>query len=211
MGTQQNYIPEDYQDLYEVYFLNPGEGHEHSLVHGLVAKYAGKGATDADIEDLTSAVFERMLRLKSLEKFNATRGNFGLYLQQIVYSVVCNWHRKNRRTPTRESVPLDLMPDESKNENVRCWTGGPLKALCGMTAESLSPEEATIAADLERRLFEIASTEKKHGTKSRGSGIEAMIKILAYDGEAKEVAETLGVAASTVTEWRRFLKARLNA
>lgn len=202
MGNKVHYIPTDYQDLYESYF----DPSKDSFVRGLTRRYAGTGASDSDVEDLMHATFERMLRLKSLNKFDATRGNFGLYLHQIVHSVVCNWHTKNKRTPSRSSCTLEALVAATRSDKYKPH-GGPLRALTGVTEDAMNPENAVIAADLEGRLFEIAQTE---GGK-RGAGLEKMVSILLQDGGAKDVAEALGVAASTVTGWRRFLRERLGA
>lgn len=209
MGEKVHYIPEDYQDLYESYF----DPSKDSFVRGLTRRYAGKRADDSDVEDLMHAAFERMLRLKSLEKFDATRGNFGLYLQQIVKSTCYNWHTKNGRTPTTEALHLDVLPFARDRRKHGFNTGHrPLRELAGVTAEALNPEEALIAADLEERLFAIAETERAHGSSStRGEGLGTMISILISGGEAKEAAKALGVSASTITHWRQYLQTQLNA
>ena len=80
MGTRARYVPEDYEDLYLTYF----DPTRDSFVRGLTRRYAGSKASESDVEDLMHATFERMLRLKQLEKFDPERGNFGLFLQQII-------------------------------------------------------------------------------------------------------------------------------
>ena len=212
MGRKIEYTPTDYQDLYESYF----DPSKDSFVRGLTRRYAGAHACDSDVEDLMHATFERMLRLKSLEKFDATRGNFGLYLQQIIRSVVFSWHAKNGRTPTVDGVRLEALP--SMRTDSRAKVSGsnpgkrPLREVAGITAEALDPEEATIAADLEERLFAIAEEERlSGGPGQRGEGLGTMISILLGGGEAKEVAQAMSVTPSTVTHWRQYLRGQLEA
>ena len=210
MGQKIKYTPTDYQDLYESYF----DPEKDSFVRGLTRRYAGSRACDSDVEDLMHTTFERMLRLKSLEKFNVERGNFGLYLQQIIKSVVYSWHAKNGRTPTVEGLRLEVLPSARGTQQSlpkSSWFS-PLHEMEGITAEALDPESAMIAADLEERLFEIAEEERlRGGSGVRSEGLGPMLSILLAGGEAQEVARSMGVTASTVTHWRQYLRAQLNA
>lgn len=208
MGSHRaHYIPTDYQDLYETYF----DPSRDTFVRGLTRRYAGRPADDADVEDLMHLTFERMLRLKSLEKFDPARGNFGLYLQQIIRSVVYNWHKKNGRTPT-------LRTPEKNNKR---WLSDERfsilflfedSILRGLISEMPTPEEAAICAELERRLFEAAEAAGSgEDSTLRGGGLAPMLAVLINGGEAKEVAESLGVSSSTITHWRRHLRDLVSA
>jgi hypothetical protein len=123
------------------------------------------------------------------------------------------WHTKNKRTPTDAAFTLEWLPGDGANSGTpKPHNHNALKALPGVTAEALDPEEAAIAEDLKARLRAIAEAEKAAGfDHPRGKYLGTMISILLSGGEPKEVAKTLGVTPGTVSNWRQFLRERLDA
>lgn len=188
MGTKARHVPSDYQDLYETYF----DPRDDTFVRGLTRRYAGSRANDADVEDLMHETFARMLRLKQLEKFDASRGNFGLFLQQIIRSVVFNWHAKNGRTPTHLRGPV------GEDGEAAAWETE--------VDEAPSPEDLVLFADLERCIRRIAEGEADAGAELRDVSLAPMVALLSDGREAKDVAAELEVSPSTITHWRRHLR-----
>lgn len=192
MKRRATYVPVDYQDLYEHYF----SGEKETLVRGLVVRYAGGWVQDEqDVEDLVQDIFTRMLRLKQLEKFDPSRGNFGLYLQQITRSVVFSWRRKQERTPTKK-------PQGGATEEVADFL------MESLQSEASDPEELAQASSLVRYLNSVAETVAEgEGAGNRERAMPELLEVLFGGGEAKDAAAQLGVAASTVSQWRQHLRA----
>ena len=211
MGTRAHYIPEDYEDLYLTYF----DPSQDSFVRGLTRRYAGSKASESDVEDLLHATFERMLRLKQLEKFDPERGNFGLFLQQIIRSVTYNWHAKSKRTPT--SLGTGGRGERYRRGRRSDREGGKAEdeenlILLGLIAEQPSPEEIVAYAELERRLFEAAEAAgASENPSTRDANLEPMLNLLASGIDAKDAAAELGVSPSTITHWRRHLREAITA
>lgn len=184
---RDDYVPSDYEDLYQHYFAGTG-----GWVAGVIRRYFPR-SDQAVVEDLLHETWMRMYRLRLIERFDPERGNFGLLVFQAARSECLNALEAKRRKSWE--VLVDLVDEHDE-------------AVCQLSgrdaAEAVhSQVEAREILDRVERAVRAAS---EAGETARDRALGPMIEMLANGATARQVAKRFGVCNATVSYWRDYVE-----
>lgn len=181
-SARNNYIPKDYEDLYNAYFA-PGK-----LAPVLCRKLLF-GRQSQDWQDANQEAYLRLLNTQILEKFDSSRANFGGMVFLACRSACCN-------TGRRGAVELNhLSLVETNEERIPGAISG------NQVPADEGQEDRIIAALTVEELRKSAREAKTKGKAKRFQNQEQLIDLLLEGRSREEIAGILKVSRASVDLW----------
>lgn len=203
---KNNYVPTDYEDLYKYYVEGDGSG--NSLVHQLIRRFLKHGSIE-EKEAMAQAFMERAIDKDIISLFDPSKANFGGVIFFTVRTVCTNYlDRKSRnpltglnggylRTTSGEDTPFE--PGVYNLDRV-------------MGGEDPDYEKALDTKELVGRLLAWAAGMASAPRNKREESLYPMLQMMYLEESTpEECSKKLGVTTSTIHNWRRVIKEKLNA
>jgi len=190
-----DYVPEDYEDLYRYYIIGDGGG--NSLCHQLIRKILPYSDTD-ERETLAHDVFLRLLKQKMLERYDPSKSNFGGVIF-FTTRTVCTTHlakkSRNPLTGLKGGTLVSTVAEEGEFEP------GTYNLDNLFQTETPDYENQIYNKILLKTLFDWAKEKYENPRHKRDEGLLGLLFLLADQKDAKECGKVLKVTPSTIYNW----------
>lgn len=193
-----SYIPTDEQDLYLHYMVDKnGPSVTKRLVKTILPF-----AEDDEVEMLVHDVFLRFVNNKVMEKFDATKANFGGAIFFVTRSICVNYLDKKTRDPLGTLRHGSLI-EASEEFEVGSYA---------MDSMAVEPSVETINEDKVSAKFAVEkllrwAEQKKESSKNlRDRSVGELIRLLLEGNSTAECASALRVTTSTVHSWIKHIR-----
>lgn len=198
--TSNNYVPKDYSDLYQYYFVGDGKG--NSLVCKLIRSML-KHATEEEKEILTQDIFLRILDKDQLNVFDETKGNFGGVIYYVTRSIISNHLDRKGRNPLTGLCAGSLSETDPEDGEFEPGVYS-LDRLFG--SSDLDRASAYDAETLIGQLQQWAKALYYRPSHKRDESLYPLIGMLAEGYDPKECGVALGVTPSTISNWMGIIR-----
>lgn len=194
--SKMDYVPTSYADLYAYYFaVKNGRSLVGTLIKGLM-----KHATPDEFEVLAQDTFTRMMEHKILEKFDASKANFGGAVYFTTRSVCVNYLDRKGRDPIGALNAGTVVESREDGEFERG-----VYALDSMD-EGQDLEGSREATDFLGKLAAKLEALAKNPANTRDRNLIKVLELLAKEKTPSEIAEELGVTKTTVANWTAYIQ-----
>lgn len=185
-------VPADYDELYRLHFMP-----RNSFVRSILRRRMPLSSPD-DIEDMMMEIIERCIRFDIITRFDPTKANFGGMIFNVIRSVSSNWTARVKRDPVtglRNNAILDKSPDDDSK----------VVALDNLFRDERLGSSFEFS-DRIRSLLEWAESCVRRNENKRDRSMVDFVNLLIEGYTPQEIAEKLGVTASTIHNWRTFVR-----
>lgn len=196
-----SYVPKDYEDLYNVYIEGDGKG--NSLCQQIIRKMLPYG-TPEELENLRYDVFLRILEKDLLKSYDPAKANFGGVIFFVTRTIVVNHLSKKERNPLTGLHGGSLIESSDVGET-QVWEPGTY-SLDRLFVQDHGPEKELDAQKLYSRLLDWARKMEAAPQSLRDRSLRTLLLLMREGSTTQECAESLGVTASTVANWKGILK-----
>lgn len=199
---QNDFIPQNYDELYRYYILGDGRG--NSLVQKLMRSML-KHSTEDERETLAQDIMVRIIDKKLLEVFDPTKANFGGLVFFVTRTVVCNHLSRKSRNPLTGLKGGSLVQSDPED--------GQFEPGMWSLDRLFAPDEVDVgsqidAARLVKRLVTWADRLAANPAHLRDASLRKLLGLLMEGHDARECGEKLGVTPSTVHNWLNVLRVK---
>lgn len=195
-----NYVPKDYADLYQYYFVGDGRG--NSLVCKLIRSMMSH-ATEEEKEILMQDIFLRIMDKDQLRVFDPTKANFGGVIFYVSRSIIVNHLDRKGRNPLTGLCAGSLRETDPEDGEFEPGVYS-LDRLFG----SVEPDRAA-AYDAEKLISGLQNWARglyEKPAHKRDASLFPLIGMLAEGYDPKECGQKLGVTPSTISNWMGIIR-----
>jgi DNA-directed RNA polymerase specialized sigma24 family protein len=203
-ATQDNnYVPQNYEDLYRYYILGTGKG--ASLAHQLIRHFVPH-ATPDERETLAQDVYVRCQAKDMLKVFDPTKSNFGGVIFFVTRTVCVNHLDRKQRDPQGGLLAGSLVDRDLEDGEFEPGVYS-LDRLFGSPAPD--HEKRMDAEALVTRLKDWAHSLYVAPRHKRDASLYPLLNLLLEEHNPLECSEQLGVTPSTIHNWLGILRQRV--
>lgn len=199
-SEDNNYIPKDYQDLYQYYVIGKGNG--NSLTHQLIRGFLPY-ATDDEKETLAHDVFLRCLEKDMLKVFDATKANFGGVIFFVTRTICSNHLSRKSRTPLTGLNGGSLATSDPEDGEFEPGTYN-MDRIFGSAIPEVEKEmdAKALVGQLMAWAKELYDTPRH----KRDRSLYPLLVLVANQASPEECGEELGVTKSTISNWMKVIQ-----